>query len=384
MSNSTSFESENGTSPNSSKGVSLRIIRTKGDDRFQFERGLNELGKYFKEIGGEDFREFEDYRTQLLTNLQKEKRFGGNSELISKRAEISSSLNSLVIHVLNESFNDFALGNLKCDVTTVPKLERQAIDFAIITALEKEAKAVVKRLNEHSIVRYEDKDIRTYHYGTIPLQAHNQSYRIVVVTLPNMGNVPAANAMTDTIARWNPQFVLMVGIAGGVPKDNLDLGDVVVAKQIVGYEYSKVTDEGTKSRDRVYPASALLLERVVNFWDDTWTRQIGVERPTNARRPASQRYIGLIASGDKVIASTEFRQQLTKRWPELMAVETESEGVFAAVFDRPHIVNALAIRGICDMADERKLDEWQEYAANAAAAYAVQFLASGPVEASHE
>jgi nucleoside phosphorylase len=254
------------------------------------------------------------------------------------------------------------------------------IDFAIITALEKEAKAVVGRLENYSKKRFEDKDIRTYHCGTVPIQGTDREYRVVVVLLPSMGEISAANAVTDTIARWNPRFVLMVGIAGGIPQNDLDLGDVVVADQIIGYEYGKVTEDGIKPRDRVYPVSALLLDRVRNFWDESWAQQVNVPRPDSATRAVSKLFIGPIASGNKVIASTEFRQRLKTRWPKLVALEMEGEGVFAAVFDRPQIRNTLVIRGICDMADERKSDEWQEYAANAAAAFTVSFLKGRPVE----
>jgi len=254
------------------------------------------------------------------------------------------------------------------------------VDFAIITALEKEAKAIVRRLENHTVKRFEDRDIRTYHCGTVPIQDTDRAYRVVVVLLPSMGEIPAAVAVTDAVTCWKPRFVLMVGIAGGIPQDDLDLGDVVVADQIVGYEYGKVTDEGIKPRDRVYPVSALLLDRVRNFWDESWTGEVNVPRPGNAARPVSKLFVGPIASGNKVIASTGFRQQLKTRWPKLIALEMEGEGVFAAVFDRPQIRNALVIRGICDMADERKSDEWQEYAADAAAAFAVSFLRSGPVE----
>ena len=254
------------------------------------------------------------------------------------------------------------------------------VDFAVITALEKEAKAVVSRLESPRIERFEDKDIRTYHCGTIPIQDTDHAYRVVVVLLPSMGEISAANAVTDTIARWNPRFVLMVGIAGGIPQDDLDLGDVVVADQIIGYEYGKVTEDGIEPRDRVYPVSALLLDRVRNFWDESWAQQVNVPRPDSATRAVSKLFIGPIASGNKVIASTEFRQRLKTRWPKLVALEMEGEGVFAAVFDRPQIRNTLVIRGICDMADERKADEWREYAANAAAAFTVSFLKGRPVE----
>jgi nucleoside phosphorylase len=258
-----------------------------------------------------------------------------------------------------------------------PEIE---IDFAIIAAIEKEAKAVVRRLQNHTVNRFEDNDIRTYHLGTVPIRDTNQFYKVVVILLPSMGGISAANAVTDTLVRWRPRFLLMTGIAGGLPQDDLDLGDVVVSDQVVGYEYGKVSEEGLKSRDRVYPASAMLVERVRNFWNNSWAEQIGIDRPTNVKRARSKLFIGPIASGNKVVASAEFRDQLLARWPKLHAVEMEADGVFAAAFDRPQIVQTLVVRGISDMANKRKSDIWQEYAANAAAAFLISFLESGPVD----
>ncbi len=122
---------------------------------------------------------------------------------------------------------------------------------------------------------------------------------------------------------------MMVGISAGIPQDDLDLGDVVVADQIVGYDYGKITENGIKPRDRVYPTSTLLLDRIRNYWEIDWVDQVGTPRPANAKRARSKLYIGPIASGNKIIASTEFRQQLLIHWSKLVAVEMESEGVFA-------------------------------------------------------
>jgi GH25 family lysozyme M1 (1,4-beta-N-acetylmuramidase)/nucleoside phosphorylase/O-acetyl-ADP-ribose deacetylase (regulator of RNase III) len=252
-----------------------------------------------------------------------------------------------------------------------------SVDFLIITALEKEAQAVVSRLEKHTLERFET---QTYHCGTIPIRDSDDAYRVVVVLLPSMGELAVLNATTIALTHWNPQFVLMVGIAWGFTQNDLDLGDVVVADQVVGYEYGKLTDGGIKPRDHVYPTSALLLDRMRNFWEDDWAGQVNVPRPAGAKRTAPKRFVGPIASGNKVIASTKFQEELTQRWPKLIAVEMEAEGVFAAVFDHPQIQGTLVIRGISDMADERKVDEWQAYAANAAAAFAIAFLKSGPVE----
>ena len=249
-------------------------------------------------------------------------------------------------------------------------------DFVIITALEKEAQAVIRRLENPQVMRDQQRDIRTYHYGTVAITGTDRAYHVAVVVLPSMGELPAATATTDALNFWNPNFVLMVGIA----QDDLDLGDVVVADQVVGYEYGKVKGNRIMPRDRVYPASALLLDRVRNFWDDAWAEQVKATRPTPVGRDKSKRFVGPIASGNKVIASKLFQAQLKERWPKLIAVETEAEGVLAAVFDRPQIRGTLVVRGISDMADKAKDDAWQEYAANAAAAYAIAWLKSGPVD----
>jgi len=335
-----------------------------------FELGLKHLKRQLPPEARQEFAVFEG---RLRDNLRRERRYGSTETTRAERAEISDSLNRIALTYLNASFSDLCRRDFEVTQTSIPAGhiggKKPGIDFAIITALEKEAKAVVRRLENYEIKRFEDKDIRTYHQGIVPIPGNGKHYRVIVVTLPSMGNVSAANAVTDTIYQWQPRFVLMVGIAGGIPQDDLNLGDVVVAEQAVCYDYGKVTDQGIKPRDRVYPASALLLDRVRNFWDDTWTQRVDVARPADASRTISKSFVGPIASGDKVVASTEFRDQLLKHWPKLMAVEMESEGVFAAVFDRPQIRGTLVIRGICDMADKHKVDDWQEYAANAAAAY---------------
>ncbi len=69
------------------------------------------------------------------------------------------------------------------------------IDFAIITALEKEAQAVVRRLEDHRIERFEDQDIRTYHLGTVSIHNTSNLYRIAVVLLPSMGEISAATQL---------------------------------------------------------------------------------------------------------------------------------------------------------------------------------------------
>ncbi|KAK6514396.1 hypothetical protein TWF506_008791 [Arthrobotrys conoides] len=81
-----------------------------------------------------------------------------------------------------------------------------------------------------------------------------------------------------------------------------------------------------------------------------------------------QIHYGLIASGNQVIKNATLRDRLNDSLGgNVLCIEMEAAGLMD---DFPCIV----IRGICDYADSSKNDEWQEYAAATAAAYAKYFL----------
>jgi nucleoside phosphorylase len=78
-------------------------------------------------------------------------------------------------------------------------------------------------------------DQNTYTTGRIG------NYNVVLVLLPGMGKVHAASAAANFRSSYgNVHLALLVGICGGVPKDNegreILLGDVVVSTQIIEYD----------------------------------------------------------------------------------------------------------------------------------------------------
>ncbi|PNP48220.1 hypothetical protein THARTR1_10361 [Trichoderma harzianum] len=71
-------------------------------------------------------------------------------------------------------------------------------------------------------------------------------------------------------------------------------------------------------------------------------------------------YVGAVASGDKVIKSAGERDRLMRE-AGVIAFETEGAGIWDEL---PCIV----VKGVCDYADSHRHEEWQNYAAAAAAA----------------
>lgn len=77
-------------------------------------------------------------------------------------------------------------------------------------------------------------------------------------------------------------------------------------------------------------------------------------------------HYGLIASGNQVVRSAEYRDQLRKKY-RFLCFEMEAAGLMDTF-------PCLVIRGICDYSDDHKNKQWQPYAATAAAAYARDLL----------
>ena len=245
-------------------------------------------------------------------------------------------------------------------------------DFAIITAIEIERKAVCQAFaidEQHRV----PKGARTYWKTRFDL-GDRQFYEIVVTQLPDVGEVDAALAASDCINEWNPKAVLMVGIAGAA-RDDVKLGDLVLGQEVYFYERCKDTLTGELLEPKLYPADATLWDRVTNvaFWDAL----IPVPRPDGQEiRPKIHPEV--IASGERVIANPEIRAKIASGNRKIAAIGMEGYGVSAAAWKRDPPVPCLEIRAISDAADAQKNDTWQPYAAAVAAEFTKHFLKNKP------
>lgn len=242
------------------------------------------------------------------------------------------------------------------------------IDLAIITALPIEREAVLSRLDS-----YELEPNGTYFEGQINSKKGNHS--VIVSLLPEMGNMESGITATQLLERFQPQNMIMLGIAAG-NSAKVGLGDVVVAKFCDYYELAKLTPDGKQTRTRQLPSSIDLFESTQNYRTTDWHTAIEVAIPGQAISHHPQVHFGPIGSGEKVIADDETMAELLGNCPELLAVAMEGAGVARAVM-RYKNTDFIEIRGISDFADSAKNDAWQEYAANAVAEFLMAWVRAG-------
>lgn len=140
----------------------------------------------------------------------------------------------------------------------------------------------------------------------------------------------------------------MVGIAGGL-KDEVGLGDVMVARSVADYTVGKVREDGTREeRWEMIPADAALLN-AANAFRSGWEALVSEPRPEAEGKPV--RHAGLVASGGDVIASKKHIATYQQDMPKLIGVEMEGGGVAAALHNHRLRPRLLMIRGVSDLAD---------------------------------
>lgn len=250
------------------------------------------------------------------------------------------------------------------------KNEKKTCRAVILTAIPVEYAAV----RQHLVgLREENYRESIYERGTF---TGEKCLWDVVIAEIGTGNSASAIKVERAITGFEPGLILLVGIAGGV-KD-VNIGDVVVATEVYGYESGKVDNSGFLARPRVGMVSSRLLERAkVEARKAKWLQRVYRILPMGVSSPRV--LIGPIAAGEKILASTTSKMVkfLHTHYNDTLAVEMEGRGFLEAAHANEH-VQALIIRGISDLLDRKSEGDargFQEIAARHASAFAFEVLA---------
>ncbi|KAH8124534.1 hypothetical protein LI328DRAFT_166856 [Trichoderma asperelloides] len=152
---------------------------------------------------------------------------------------LDTTLTSDVEYKLSQFFDNEMGGRISLQ----PPADRTHFHVAIICALPRELDAVTLLFDkfwddEGDLYGRADGDMNTYITGRIG------DHNIVLALLPGMGTNNAAAATASLRSSYTSlRLAILVGICGGVPRiANLDafLGDVVVSKTIIHYDYGRL------------------------------------------------------------------------------------------------------------------------------------------------
>lgn len=284
------------------------------------------------------------------------------------------------------------------------------VDFGIITVREDEFRAVLKR-----IVPEDDAEgNRRYAVSRIQISADEQ-YLAAVVRCSEQGEGEGQDVARDLIEDLDPQWLLLVGIAGAVPAYEFTLGDVVAATRLQDFcvgaalegrapEYA-VAGGPMHKAVQDYLAFLPAMEGKLHGWNDE--KAIGMAKPPVDLSPTKfygdeqwQRKVkqtlekhfgtshtprpplfttGPIASSDNLIKDTNTVKAWQKAARHILAVEMELAGVYRAARRKKREYPILAIRGISDIVGYDREHDWTSYACHSAAAFAHAIIKTRPI-----
>lgn len=199
---------------------------------------------------------------------------------------------------------------------------------------------------------------------------HGNRWEIVLVET-GKNNPNAASKTTKAIIDYNPCLIMFVGVAGGL-KD-LDLGDVVAADFVVGYENGKVEKTFQPRSDSFRPDSHMVDNARYLVRNPSWLKRIP---NNNGKTPKA--LVGAIASGEKVLANSksDLCKYIKENYSQTLAIEMEGLGFLNAAYNTSNKYS-IVIRGISDLLDKKgdyDASGWQEIAAKNACAFAYELI----------
>jgi nucleoside phosphorylase len=284
------------------------------------------------------------------------------------------------------------------------------IDIGILTIRDDEFGAVLKAFpDDHGIYRgrHREYTLRTADAG------QGARYSLAILRQIEQGNGEAQEAARDLFDDLQPSLILVVGIAGGLPSDDISLGDVVLSTRVHDFsvEARKFQEDpsynvGGGPIDKALAAGiANLAARepdLGNWWaglppkpdvsfgrgklygSADWQRELRAKLQVHYGKKVASRpprfSAGAIASSDRLVKDPELLFPWIKTARGILAVEMESAGVHRATRGKTPM---LSIRGLSDIVGLKRLDAWTKYACASAAAFTRAYLRTQPIAVRH-
>ena len=260
------------------------------------------------------------------------------------------------------------LERLKAKVSYVVARSKEApeeankTDLCVVTALRAPELSTLRNLDWNwSEARALD-EVGFYYEGVI--HSGRGEHSVIAAAAPRMGMVASALLTQKMIAKFRPRVLCMVGICAGV-KGRCEIGDLLVADPAWDWQMGKYEVGRFAFAPDQIDLSVQIAERFVQLGEDKefWYNlhgEYGDSKPPNVPTPK----VGPVASGSAVLADSSVVSRIREQHRQLLGVEMELYGVYAAAKYATNPQTAtFGIKSVADFADEKKSDVYQSYAA---------------------
>lgn len=240
--------------------------------------------------------------------------------------------------------------------------------IGIVSAMHQELAAVLERMPDEQRERVAERDFWVGHW-------HGHE---VVAVLSRIGKVAAATTATLLIERFGVDRIVFTGAAGGLG-EGVQVGDVVVADAFVQHDMDasplfprfEVPLYG-RARFDTDPALSGALADAARVALAHAEAMLGVDAVAEFALHAPAVHVGLIASGDRFVATSAESAALRRALPSVLAVEMEGAAVAQVCHDCG--VPFAALRTISDRADDSAHVDFMRFIDQVASRYSAAIL----------
>ncbi len=217
---------------------------------------------------------------------------------------------------------------------------------------------VVATLTELKVILslFDKKDAKSKSDFTYWELGSKKNYTLLLVKT-GMGSSAADGStltISDAIEHLSPNYIIMVGIAFGLKPDKQKLEEVIVSKQLQGYELARLSENCVIPRGDKISVAPGLISKFENA-SVIWEQKV---------------HFGLIVSGEKLIDNKSEIEKLKQSFPEAIGGEMEGAGMLAAAHRKK--TDWVLIKGICDWGYDK--DDKHQVAAMENAASFLMFV----------
>jgi nucleoside phosphorylase len=285
-------------------------------------------------------------------------------------------------------------------VRSSPKVTNDPqIDVAILTIKEEE---YVEALNAFAPNPALIRRGKLRDYDVSQVDTPRGPCYVAVTRCIHQGNAHAQSAATNIIDDLAPAFILVVGIAGGVPSTDFTLGDVILSSYIHDLTLEDASADGSRYNalgGPLHSDAARIVERLQGIlrsvpkpepmrprpnlvghhttsiaeWNNAIDESFRHHRESGRIAPLLR--AECIASSDRLVKDPELITAWRHVLKGIACAEMESAGVYTVC--QRHGTPALAIRGISDIVGWKRDDAWTLYACETAARFAAVIVSSG-------
>lgn len=259
---------------------------------------------------------------------------------------------------------------------------KNKFDIGIICALQEEFTQLIRAFGEDKWQPFELKDY-PYQFKEIYISTASMSrIRVVAACVGRPGVVPTAILATTLYHRFDVDCIFMTGFAAGFPSDDLQLGDIIVAKSVQDYASGKIIDDKggniklLKEIQQIQAPQDLInkMQELISDENTKGTLNSKIEK-INLKVNNRDLYTPMVAPtvcGPYVVTSEEVVNQLKADDRKLKGLDMEGFGLYLTAHS--FTKKALWIKGISDYANPQKADGYHKTCAYSSAILLYLFI----------